>query len=179
LERLAIKDVGKFYGHFVYFTAIWYILWSFWYVFAILVSCTEKNLATLSETARRRCAARRRVWLKTLSNWVSCLCQILIGTYFGHIRVLPPHVHFTHWNTIMVLPSGWPDAFEKKSPKLKSNQFFVKINTSLLTWKKLSKYFGYFCNFTKTSPNRREFAQSGHPACLGEHWQVRKSILHT
>jgi hypothetical protein len=24
-----MKDVGKFYGHFVYFTAIWYSLWPF------------------------------------------------------------------------------------------------------------------------------------------------------
>jgi hypothetical protein len=24
-----MKDVGKFYGHFVYFTAIWYFLWTF------------------------------------------------------------------------------------------------------------------------------------------------------
>jgi hypothetical protein len=27
LERLAMKDVCKFYGHFVYFTAIWCISW--------------------------------------------------------------------------------------------------------------------------------------------------------
>jgi hypothetical protein len=26
LEFLAKKQVGKFYGHFVYFTALWYIL---------------------------------------------------------------------------------------------------------------------------------------------------------
>jgi hypothetical protein len=31
---------GKFYGHFVHFVVIWYI-------FPVLVSCTEKNLATL------------------------------------------------------------------------------------------------------------------------------------
>jgi hypothetical protein len=49
-ERLAMKDVGKFYEHFVHFTycrlvyfmAIWFTLWSFWYVI-----CTKKNLATL------------------------------------------------------------------------------------------------------------------------------------
>jgi hypothetical protein len=27
LECLVVKDAGKFYGHLVYFTAIWYILW--------------------------------------------------------------------------------------------------------------------------------------------------------
>jgi hypothetical protein len=56
-----MKDVGKFYGHFVYFTAIWYILWSFWYIllsfgifcghfgifFPVLVCCTKYNLATV------------------------------------------------------------------------------------------------------------------------------------
>jgi hypothetical protein len=28
--------------------AIWYILWSFWYIFPVLVRCTKKNLATLN-----------------------------------------------------------------------------------------------------------------------------------
>jgi hypothetical protein len=31
----------------VYFTAIWYILWSFGIFFPVLVCCAEKNLATL------------------------------------------------------------------------------------------------------------------------------------
>jgi hypothetical protein len=29
LAGLAIEDVGLFYGHLAYFTAIWYILWQF------------------------------------------------------------------------------------------------------------------------------------------------------
>jgi hypothetical protein len=33
LECLAMKDVGKFYGHLVYFTATAYILWPFGYIF--------------------------------------------------------------------------------------------------------------------------------------------------
>jgi hypothetical protein len=37
LECLAMKDVGKFNGHLVYFTAIWYILWSLWYSFPVLI----------------------------------------------------------------------------------------------------------------------------------------------
>jgi hypothetical protein len=28
-EGLAMEDVGIFYGHLVYFMAIWYILWPF------------------------------------------------------------------------------------------------------------------------------------------------------
>jgi hypothetical protein len=43
-----MKDVSKFYGHSVFFVAIWYILWSFWYIISVLVSCTTKNLATLA-----------------------------------------------------------------------------------------------------------------------------------
>jgi hypothetical protein len=42
---------------FVYFTAIWYILYPFgtymlcfWDIFPVLVTCTKKNLATLTET---------------------------------------------------------------------------------------------------------------------------------
>jgi hypothetical protein len=49
-----LKDFGKLYGHFVYFTAIWYtylaVIWyilrSFWYIFPVLGCCTKKNLAT-------------------------------------------------------------------------------------------------------------------------------------
>jgi hypothetical protein len=56
----------------------------------------------------------------------------------------------------------------KKSPEMWPNQFLVKINTQLSPWKKKPYYLGYFCNFHKTnqsnqSPNRRKFAQSGHP----------------
>jgi hypothetical protein len=29
LEGIALKDVGLFYGHLVYFTDIWYISWPF------------------------------------------------------------------------------------------------------------------------------------------------------
>jgi hypothetical protein len=62
-----MEDVGIFYGHLVYFTAIWYILrpfgvfygylgyfaaiwqisWEFGLIFPILVRCTKKNLAAL------------------------------------------------------------------------------------------------------------------------------------
>jgi hypothetical protein len=49
-----MEDVGIFYGHSVYFMAIWYILWLFGifygylvYFSPVLVCCTEKNLATL------------------------------------------------------------------------------------------------------------------------------------
>jgi hypothetical protein len=50
-----MKDVGKFYGHLVYFTniwyvyfvLIWYICWSFGIFFPVLVCCNKKNLAAL------------------------------------------------------------------------------------------------------------------------------------
>jgi hypothetical protein len=54
LEGLAMEDVGifgpfcLFYGQMIHFMSIWYILWSFWYIFPVLVCCTEKNLATLN-----------------------------------------------------------------------------------------------------------------------------------
>jgi hypothetical protein len=52
-----MKDDGIFYGHLVYFTAIWYILWSFGLVSGQLVCFssfwyvvhTKKNLAILNE----------------------------------------------------------------------------------------------------------------------------------
>jgi hypothetical protein len=38
---------GLFYRHLGYFMTLWYILCSFGTFFPVLVSCTEKNLATL------------------------------------------------------------------------------------------------------------------------------------
>jgi hypothetical protein len=32
---------------YTYYMAIWYILWSFWYVFPVLVYCTKDNLAAM------------------------------------------------------------------------------------------------------------------------------------
>jgi hypothetical protein len=56
-----MKDVGKLYGHSVYFTAIWYILWPsgifcghFGIVFPFLVCRTKKHLATLHEVTVKR-----------------------------------------------------------------------------------------------------------------------------
>jgi hypothetical protein len=37
LEGLAVEDVGIFYGHLVYFMAIWYILWPFGIFYGHLV----------------------------------------------------------------------------------------------------------------------------------------------
>jgi hypothetical protein len=51
-----MKDAGKFCGHFVYFTAICYVLrplgifWPVWYVIPVLVCSTNKNLAALALT---------------------------------------------------------------------------------------------------------------------------------
>jgi hypothetical protein len=53
LVGLAMENLGIFYDHLVYFTAIGNILWPFgmfdvlWYIFSVLVFCTMKNLATL------------------------------------------------------------------------------------------------------------------------------------
>jgi hypothetical protein len=47
LEGLAMENLGIFYDHLVYFTAVENILWSFGIFFPVLVFCTEKNLATL------------------------------------------------------------------------------------------------------------------------------------
>jgi hypothetical protein len=60
--------------------------------------------------------------------------------------------------------------------------FFVKNSTQLLPWKKVAQLFVLFLYiiFTKTtypkckqSPNRRKFAQSGHPARkLAENFRI-------
>jgi hypothetical protein len=44
------RPLGLFYCHLVYFMTIWYILWSFGYVFPALVCFANKNLATLEAT---------------------------------------------------------------------------------------------------------------------------------
>jgi hypothetical protein len=53
-----MENVGISNGHLEYFTAIWYILWSFgnvviiWYIYfsQFLVYCVKKYLVTLVET---------------------------------------------------------------------------------------------------------------------------------
>jgi hypothetical protein len=49
-EGLGMENVGIFFGHLEYFTAIWYILWQFgiygyhWYIFSSFgVLCQEKS----------------------------------------------------------------------------------------------------------------------------------------
>jgi hypothetical protein len=37
LEGLVLADIRTFYGHLVYFVAIWYILWPFGIFFPVLV----------------------------------------------------------------------------------------------------------------------------------------------
>jgi hypothetical protein len=47
LGGMAMEAVGIFYGHLVYFVAVWNIFWSFSIFSPVLVCCTKKNLATL------------------------------------------------------------------------------------------------------------------------------------
>jgi hypothetical protein len=49
-----MEDVGIFYVHFVYFTAIWYIFRLFGIYFPVLVCCSKKNLATLIRSQCRQ-----------------------------------------------------------------------------------------------------------------------------
>jgi hypothetical protein len=61
---------------------------------------------------------------------------------------------------------GWPGEFVIKSPKNEAQKtFFVKINTYVAgTVEKSSAKFALGTSvFSKHWPNRRKFAQSGHP----------------
>jgi hypothetical protein len=50
-----MEDADIFYGHLAYISAFWYILWTFgifndfWAYSSVLVCCTNKNLATLTD----------------------------------------------------------------------------------------------------------------------------------
>jgi hypothetical protein len=56
LEGLGMENVDINSGHLGYFITIGYIKWAFgnfeviWYIFAALVYCTKKNLATIRGT---------------------------------------------------------------------------------------------------------------------------------
>jgi hypothetical protein len=50
LKCLAMKEVGKFYGHSAYFTAIWYILWTFWYTFPRFGMLHQETFGNLGHT---------------------------------------------------------------------------------------------------------------------------------
>jgi hypothetical protein len=75
-----MENIGIFYGHLEYFTAIWYILWPFgnvvviWYLyiyFPILVNCVKKNLATLGWTLTRFRSRASTPLIEFLSGWIS------------------------------------------------------------------------------------------------------------
>jgi hypothetical protein len=69
LEGLRIENVGIIYGHLVYFTAIWYILWPFGnllVIFPALVYCVKKNLATLFQIPS--CQAKFNLLVKSNSG---------------------------------------------------------------------------------------------------------------
>jgi hypothetical protein len=57
---------GLFWGHFVYFGAIWYISWPFGTFSPVLVCCTNKNLATppwrRTENSLKAASWRERLW---------------------------------------------------------------------------------------------------------------------
>jgi hypothetical protein len=61
-----LKPFGIFYSHLVYFMVIWYI-------FAVLVSCSKKNLATLLVTIPLPCSGREKL---SHDCKVSCRCPL-------------------------------------------------------------------------------------------------------
>jgi hypothetical protein len=62
-----MENVGIFYYHLEYITAIGYILRSFdyfvviWYVYPVLVNCVKKNLAALTRI-RKLAAYKNGLW---------------------------------------------------------------------------------------------------------------------
>jgi hypothetical protein len=44
-----MENLGIFYDHLVYFTAIGNVLWPFGIFSPVLLFCTKKNLATLNQ----------------------------------------------------------------------------------------------------------------------------------
>jgi hypothetical protein len=68
-----MEDVGIFYGHLIYFTDIWNILWPFGIFYGHLVYFSpfwgKKNLATLDETRSKEfcCViAKQRTYSRTI-----------------------------------------------------------------------------------------------------------------
>jgi hypothetical protein len=66
-----------------------------------------------------------------------------------------------------------PDDVVEKSPELKPTPFSVKINIGIIFTLETNrrKNFSHFCNFQTSGqiiyglPNKRKFAQCGHPVC--------------
>jgi hypothetical protein len=93
--------VGIFFGHLVYFTIIWnilwpfgtYILWLFGMFFPVLVCCTKENLATLVVRCYKdvqdgyRCKYSQTKFLKRL--------KFAIG--------LPTYKGFITWETVSLI----------------------------------------------------------------------------
>jgi hypothetical protein len=60
-----LRPFGLFYGHLVYFTAIWYVCWLFGIFFPVLVCCMKKNLATpLQSTRESLNPCNKIIWMQ-------------------------------------------------------------------------------------------------------------------
>jgi hypothetical protein len=82
-----MEDVGIFYGHLVYFMAIWHILRFLvylkvnWYILPVLVSCSKKNLATLLVSRVTRLG--KFLPIKRVPSWDSVVKITEIAQIFG------------------------------------------------------------------------------------------------
>jgi hypothetical protein len=76
----------QFYGHLVYFTDIWYILWTSGIFcgnlvfFPVLVNCTKKNLAILFPDSLKKPSSPLSKCLSAFDSFKAILVQILTRT---------------------------------------------------------------------------------------------------
>jgi hypothetical protein len=71
-----MEDVGKFYGHFVYFTAIWYTLWPFGII------CGHFGIHFPFW-----CVAPRKIWQPCIQHQSHVSCeQTLSDSQWGRTR---------------------------------------------------------------------------------------------
>jgi hypothetical protein len=72
--------------------AIWYVLWSFWYIIPVLVCCTNKNLATLMGISEPADCDR-----KYLYNHRIIVAAVVVGAQvptYGSVYAVSKCVHF-------------------------------------------------------------------------------------
>jgi hypothetical protein len=133
-----MEDVGTFYCHLVYFTAIWYILWPFGKFYGrlvyfsrcgLVVCCTNKNLATLFISRTTRLFAASQRWRRHLKLRLLQVRPILNfapkGKLWPQRWSCPPGVNFVSW--------GWSHPLEVKFSICPSILLNIRVNEGVNT----------------------------------------------
>jgi hypothetical protein len=109
-----MEDVGKFYGHLVYFTDIKYILWTLGIFYSNLVYFSRFSMLCQEKYVNPG-------WVKwiTRDQWSQSMFAPLLNLRYVQFEKCKSlrESELETMTRIGHLPPGWPEELVKKSPK--------------------------------------------------------------